>query len=76
MAVMDATLGFLEGDYRCFEHNNLFMVIQQKQCLAPYVKRFCISHMARTLHTDHATLAVAMAPHGIEVAFDGYEIEL
>ena len=74
--VLDATVGFVEGDYRVFEHNNLNMVIEITRSLRAHVGRFCISHMARTLHTDHAALAAAMAPYGIEVAFDGYEIEL
>ena len=75
-AVLDATVGFVAGDYRIFEHNNLNMVIEISRSMRKHMGRICISHMARTLHTDHATLAVAMAPHGIEVAFDGYEIEL
>ena len=75
-AVLDATVGFVEGDYRIFEHNDLNMVIEIARSLRAHVGRFCISHMARTLHTDHATLAAAMAPYGIEVAFDGYEAEL
>ena len=76
LAVLDATVGFIPGDYRVFEHNNLNMVIEMRQALSKYVKRFCISHMARTLHTSHAELVKAMQPHGIEVAFDGLELEI
>lgn len=75
-AVLDATLGFIDGDYRAFEHNNLYMVLQQKSVLAPHVKRFCISHMARKFHLTHEWLTAQMLPHGIEVAFDGYETEI
>lgn len=71
LAVLDATVGFQEGDYRVFEHNNLEMVIQIKASLADSVKRFCISHMARTLHTQHSELCKDMKKHGIDVAFDG-----
>ncbi len=71
LAVLDATVGFQEGDYRVFEHNNLEMVIQMKASLADSVKQFCISHMARTLHTEHEELSKAMKKHGIDVAFDG-----
>ena len=74
-AVLDATVGFIEGDYRVFEHNNLHMVIEMKKALAPHVKRFCISHMAYTLHTDHKTLASDMEKYGIEVAYDGMETD-
>ena len=76
LAVLDATVGHQPGDYRIFEHNNLSMVVQMRTSLAPYVKRCVISHMARTLHTDHETLVEDMKPYGIEVAFDGWETEL
>ena len=70
-AVLDATVGHKEGDFRIFEHNDLRMVAEMKLTLAPYVGQFCISHMARTLHTDHATLAADMEKLGFETAFDG-----
>ena len=69
-------LGDCPGDYRIFEHNNLNMVAEMKATLAPYVRRFFISHMARTLHTSHELLCSRMAPLDIEVAYDGLEIRL
>ena len=75
-AVFDATVGHIPGDYRIFEHNNLDMVLEMKRSLNSYIKRFCISHMARTLHETHEELEAEMARHGIEVAFDGYETEI
>ena len=75
-AVLDATVGFVDGDYRIFEHNNLNMILEIKKSLAPYVGRFCISHMARTLHSDHKELSKQMEDRGITVAYDGLEIEL
>lgn len=74
LAVLDGTVGFIDGDYRVFEHNNLSMVLEMKKTLAPYVGQFCISHMARTLHTEHATLSEAMSAHGIVTAYDGLEL--
>ena len=74
-AVLDGTIGFRDGDYRIFEHNNLNMVIEMKKTLSDYVDRFCISHMAYTLHTDHDSLVSDMNKYGIEVAFDGMETE-
>ena len=74
LAVLDGTVGFLDGDYRIFEHNDLNMVLEMQKTLAPYVGRFCISHMARTLHTDHAALSAAMAAHGVVTAYDGLEL--
>ncbi len=76
LAVLDATIGDIDGDYRIFEHNNLRMVLEMQQTLAPYVGRFCISHMARTLHTDHQTLSKRMDNHNVLVARDGLEINL
>jgi len=74
--VLDATIGDVPGDYRVFEHNNLTMVLEMQRSLALYVKRFCISHMARTLHGTQKELEDRMRPHGIEVAFDGFETEI
>ena len=74
LAVIDATIGNVPGDYRIFEHNNLSMVKEMKATLDCYVNRWIISHMARTLHTSHAELAEEMTKSGIEVAFDGLEI--
>lgn len=76
LAVLDGTVGFIDGDYRVFEHNNLYMVLEMKRSLAPYVKRFAINHIAYTLHTDHATLESAMLEHGIVTAYDGLTIDL
>lgn len=76
LAVLDATIGFIDGDYRIFEHNNLNMVLEMKKTLGKYVKKFCISHMARTLHTDHKTLSEKMSEYDVLTAFDGMEIEI
>ncbi|MBE7052254.1 MAG: MBL fold metallo-hydrolase [Ruminococcaceae bacterium] len=74
-AVLDATIGGIDGDYRIFEHNNLGMIREMQKTLSPYVGRFCISHMAMTLHTDHKTLAANMAKTNIDTAFDGMIVE-
>lgn len=76
LAILDATIGEIDGDYRIFEHNNLNMVLEMKKTLQPYIKQFCISHMARTLHTDHQTLAKIMEDHQVLAAYDGMKIEL
>ena len=75
LAVLDGTIGFVKGDYRVFEHCNMEMILTMKQSLSEHIKRICISHMARTLHTDHGTLAREMSKYGIEVAFDGWMTE-
>ncbi len=76
LAVLDATIGFIDADYRIFEHNNLNMVLEMKKTLSSYVKRFCISHMAFTLHTDHKTLEKMLQEQELLVAYDGMEIDL
>lgn len=73
--VFDATIGDVPGDFRIFEHNNLNMVLEMKHTLKQYIKRFCISHLARTLHEDHDVVAQKMKAHDVEVAYDGYETE-
>lgn len=75
LAVFDATVGFVEKDWRVFEHNNLNMVIEMKKSIDKDIKKYVISHMAYTLHTDHDTLAREMEKHGIVTAYDGLEIE-
>lgn len=76
VAVFDATVGFIEKDWRVFEHNNLNMVIEMKKSIDKDIKKYVISHMAYTLHTDHKSLEEEMKKHDIIVAFDGMEIEL
>lgn len=76
LAVLDATIGDIEGDYRIFEHNNLAMVLEMKKTLNKYVGSFCISHMAMTLHTAHKALSEKMAEHNVIVAYDGLELEI
>lgn len=76
MAVFDATVGFIEKDWRVFEHNNLNMVIEMKKSIDRDIKKYVISHMAYTLHTDHETLSAEMEKHGIVTAYDGLTLEI
>ena len=75
-AVFDGTLGDVDGDFRIFEHNNLRMIREMKLTLEPYIKRFCISHMAKETHLPHNELAELMNKVNIETSFDGYETEI
>ena len=76
LAVLDGTIGDVSGDYRIFEHNNLEMVRQMRMTLSKHVDRFIISHMARTLHTDHKELELLMKADDILVARDGLVLEV
>ncbi|NLE13797.1 MAG: MBL fold metallo-hydrolase [Clostridiales bacterium] len=75
LAVFDGTIGEAEGDYRIFEHNNLRMVREMKLTLAPYIERFYISHLARTLHPSHDEVAASLEKDGIGAAYDGLLLE-
>ena len=74
LAVLDATIGWVEGDIRIFEHNDLRMILEMKKTLDPHVKQICISHMAMTLHGSQSELETDMQPYGIVVACDGKEL--
>lgn len=76
LIVLDCTVGHQNGDYRIFEHNNINMVIEMKKTLCEHIKRFAISHMSCGLHDDHDIICRDLEPYGIEVAYDGLEIEL
>lgn len=76
LAVLDGTVGFEGGDFRIFEHCSMDMIITISQTLSKDAKRICINHMARTLHTDHQTLAQKMQSYGVEVAYDGWLTEI
>jgi len=75
-AILDGTVGFVDGDYRIFVHNNLNMVLEMQKTLKAHVGKFCITHLAKNLHTDHKTLCEAMKPYDIMVAYDGMEINI
>lgn len=76
VAVLDGTIGFVDGDRRIFEHCNMNMIIEIQKSLKESVGKFYISHMAKTLHTDHDTLSDAMDKYDIGVAYDGMEINI
>lgn len=76
IAVIDATIGNVKGDYRVFEHNNLEMVRIMKDSLKDNIKKFIISHMAYTLHDEHSVLAEQMSKENIITAFDNFMIEI
>lgn len=80
--VLECTCGELaRNDWRIFEHNTLEMLelmlttFRKYRYFAPDVT-FYVSHMARTLHTDHEALQAYLAPLGVTPAFDGMCIEV
>lgn len=75
--VLELTMGDLvPGDDRIFGHTSIPMLEIMLQTLRRQgpMKPGCravVSHLARTLHTDHATTAARLAPLGVDMAYDG-----
>lgn len=81
-AVMELTCGeTAPDDWRIFEHNTpdmlelMLKMFRKYDRFAPDVKYY-VTHMARTLHTDHETLKSTLAPLGVTPAYDGLTIEI
>ena len=78
--VFDCTVGDLENDFRSFEHNNIRMIDELLKSLIGWHHilkedgQVYANHMARTLHTDHATLKARLAPLGVIPMHDNMEI--
>lgn len=81
LIVLDGTLGEKDGDYRIFEHNNISMIkemtytIRSQELLKDNGKIY-ISHMSRYAHKSHDELCEQLADVGVQVAYDGLEIEV
>lgn len=80
--VMELTCGELATyDWRIFEHNTpemlqiMLTMFRKYNLFAPDVKYY-VSHMARTLHGDHASVARLLEPMKVTPAYDGMQIEI
>lgn len=80
--IMELTCGLnAPDDWRIFEHTTIEML---KLMLAMFRKydrfdknvRFYVSHMARTLHTNHEELKNYLAEYGVTPAYDGMKINV
>lgn len=76
-AVFELTVGDITpGDARVFSHTSIPMLeimlqtLRQQGCMASDCHAL-VSHLARTLHTDHASTCQKLAPMGVSVAYDG-----
>lgn len=80
--VLELTCGeTAPDDWRIFEHNTLDMLVLMLKMFRKYDRfapdvKFYVTHMARTLHTDHETLKETLAPLGVTPAYDGLSIEI
>lgn len=75
--VLECTCGeTARNDWRIFEHNTLEMLelmlttFKKYNYFAEDVKYYA-SHLARTLHGDHASTAALLAEMGVTMAYDG-----
>ena len=68
-------------DWRIFEHNTpemldiMLTMFKKYNLFAPDVKYY-VSHLARTLHTDHEGLTEYLKPMGVTPAYDGFSFEV
>lgn len=81
MVILDATCGDYAGDYRMGEHNSIPMI----RLMLPSLKtwgvineqtRVYLSHLAPKLHASHNETVALVAKDGLQVAYDGLELEL
>lgn len=80
LLVIDCTSGNYEGDYRLGEHNSIPMIkLMLPSCktvrLINENTKIYISHLAPSLHASHEETVKIMQKVGVNVAYDGLEIE-
>jgi len=79
--VLELTIGDAPGDDRIFTHTNIDMLrimleTVRKQRAVEQGGRIYTTHMARTLHYDHATLTEQLRSMNATPAYDGMIIEI
>jgi ribonuclease BN (tRNA processing enzyme) len=78
--IMDCTCGDYEGEWRIGEHNSIPMIrlmlpsFRKVKIINEDTKTY-ITHLAPSLHKPHDETVEIMAEMGVEVAYDGLEIE-
>ena len=80
--VMELTCGEIApDDWRIFEHNTpdmlrlMLTMFRKYRHFAPDVKYY-VTHLARTLHTDHERLQAFLDPLDVTPAFDGMTVDI
>ena len=81
LMVLDCTCGDYVGDYRIGEHNSIPMI----RLMLPSFKRWgtimentqvYITHLAPSLHKPHEETVELVKADGLQVAYDGLQIEV
>jgi phosphoribosyl 1,2-cyclic phosphate phosphodiesterase len=81
MAVLDATCGDYEGDWRVGSHNSIPMIRMMLPSLRAWgvihdETRIYLSHIAPKLHVSHDETVELVAKDGLLVAYDGLTVML
>jgi len=76
LAVLDATCGDYEGDFRIAEHNTIPMIRMMLPSLRTVgiindKTEIYLSHLAPSLHKPHDETVEIVGPMGVKVAYDG-----
>ena len=80
LAILDATCGDYEGDYRMAEHNSIPMIrlmlpsLRTVGIVADHTK-ICLSHLAPSLHKPHEETVKIAEAFGACVAYDGMKLD-
>jgi hypothetical protein len=81
LAVLDATMGDYDGDYRIGEHNSIKMLrvmlpsLKKVEIIDEHTKVY-FSHLAPSLHASHIETEKIANEIGASVAYDGLELEI
>lgn len=81
VAILDATIGDYEGDYRIAEHNSIPMIrimlptLKNEKIITEKTKLY-LSHIAPSLHKSHYEIEQIANELGANVAYDGLKIEI
>lgn len=80
MMIIDATCGDYVGDYRMGEHNSIPMIRLMLPSLRTWGalredSRVLLTHLAPRLHVSHDETVALVAKDGMEVAYDGLELD-
>ena len=81
LAVLDATVGDYEGDFRAAEHNSIPMIrllLSSLRTIGAFREdtRVYLSHIAPSLHRSHIETVAIADGFGASVAYDGLKIEI
>jgi ribonuclease BN (tRNA processing enzyme) len=81
VAILDATIGDYDGDYRIAEHNSIPMIrlmlptLRNERIITERTKIY-LSHIAPSLHKPHCEIELIANELGANVAYDGLKMEV